>query len=162
MIRGILFLFLIQITCLSASKEQKLPLPRFASMRSNNINTHNGPGKQYPIKWHYRRQFLPVEIIAEFDTWRQIKDVDGAISWVHVSLLSGKRFGIVVKSIQDLKASPQDNAKIVAKLEPSCIIQIKKIQGIWIYVESRSEAGRFEGWLKNNQLWGIYPQETKL
>ena len=162
MIKGILFLFLIHTTFIHATKEQKLPLPRFASLRSNNVNTHNGPGKQYPIKWNYRRQFMPVEIIAEFDTWRQIKDVDGAVSWAHVSLLSGKRYGIISKSIQPLKASPQEDAKVVAKIEPSCIVQVKKIQGIWIYVESRSEAGCFQGWLKNNQLWGIYPQETKL
>lgn len=162
MIKGILFLLLIHSTFLEGSKDQKLPLPRFASLRSNNINAHNGPGKQYPIKWHYKRQFMPVEITAEFDTWRQIKDIDGATSWVHVSLLSGKRYALISKSIQSLKASPKEDAQLVAKLEPSCVVQIKKIQGIWIYVESRSEVGRFQGWLQNNQLWGIYPHEIKL
>lgn len=155
---AVLFFPFVYIQC----KESKHPLPRFASMRSNNINTHVGPGKQYPIKWHYRRQFMPVEIIAEFDTWRQIRDIDGAVSWVHVSLLSGKRYALIAKKTQVMRAKPYEDAKIVAKLEPSCVVAIKKIHGTWVYVESRSQNGCFSGWLKNNELWGLYPNETKL
>ena len=60
-----------------------LPLPRFVSMRTAEINLRTGPGVQYPIEWVYRRQHLPVEIIAEFRTWRKIRDWQGAQGWVH-------------------------------------------------------------------------------
>ncbi len=154
-----LFLCFI-ITATTIAREKNLPLPRFASLRSNNINAHVGPGKHTPIEWKYQRQFLPIEIIGEFDTWRQIRDMDGCVSWVHMSLLSGKRFGIIIHDIQNLKSKPSDESSTVARLEPSCLVGLKKIQGSWIYVESRSEKGKHSGWLKNNQIWGIYPYET--
>ena len=68
-----------------------LPLPRYVSLRSNSVNLHVGPGKNYPVEWRYVLQNLPVEIIAEFDTWRQIRDWQGTQGWVHKSLLSGRR-----------------------------------------------------------------------
>ncbi|MBP9752718.1 MAG: hypothetical protein KBD31_02785 [Proteobacteria bacterium] len=162
-LKQFLFIILIHTVFMQSSfaaREKNLPLPRFASLRSNNINVHVGPGKQYPIEWKYQRQFLPIEIIAEFDTWRQIKDIDGCVSWIHMSLLSGKRHAIIVHDIQNLKAKPSDDSATVARLEPSCIVALKKIQGIWVFVESRSEKGKYSGWLKNNQIWGIYPYET--
>lgn len=138
-----------------------LPLPRFASLRSNKINTHVGPGKQYPIEWSYERQNMPVEIVAEFENWRQIRDLDGAMSWVHVSLLSGHRYAITTKQTRELKEKPEDKSKIVASLEPNVIVSLKKAQGEWIQVESRSDKGKYIGWLKNNQIWGTYPHEVK-
>lgn len=138
-----------------------LPLPRFASLRSNKVNTHVGPGKQYPIEWCYERQHMPVEIIAEFENWRQLRDHDGAMSWVHVSLLSGHRFGIITKQTRVLREKPEDKSKAMANLDPNVIVALKKIQGEWIQVESRSEKGKFLGWLKNSEIWGTYPHEVK-
>ena len=161
-LKGFLLFFVSSFLFADQARQGKLPLPRFASFRSNNANTHIGPGKQYPIQWNYRKHHMPVEIIAEFDTWRKIKDVDGTISWAHVSLLSGKRYAVILgQKTQNLKAKPYENATVIAKIDPTCIVQIKKLKGVWIYVESRSELGCFQGWIKNSQLWGIYPHETK-
>lgn len=155
--RFFLFFFLF-ISLLDGARDKTLP--RFASMRSANVNSHVGPGKQYPLEWHYQRQHLPIEIIAEFDTWRQIRDVDGSISWVHTSLLSGKRFALVINGYQDLKNKPEINSKVVAKVEAGSIVAIKKIQGTWVHVETK--IGKMKGWLENNQIWGIYSDETSL
>lgn len=104
---------------------------------------------------------MPVEIVAEFENWRQIRDLDGAMSWVHVSLLSGHRYAITTKQTRELKEKPEDKSKIVASLEPNVIVSLKKAQGEWIQVESRSDKGKYIGWLKNNQIWGTYPHEVK-
>lgn len=72
-----------------------LPLPRFASLRAEKVNLRVGPGSEYPIEWVIKRPNLPIQIIAEYETWRQIKDSDGTTGWVHQSMLSGKRFVLV-------------------------------------------------------------------
>ncbi len=75
--------------------EDKLPLPRFASLQSSEVNMRAGPGETYPIMWTYQRAGLPVEIIEEFDIWRRIRDHDGVVGWVKSTLLVGKRHVIV-------------------------------------------------------------------
>ena len=43
-----------------AQDQEHLPLPRFASLDSNEINLRAGPGTDYPILWVYQRKGLPV------------------------------------------------------------------------------------------------------
>ena len=67
-----------------------LPVPRFVSLRSDEVNVRAGPGFQYPVNWVYQRAGLPVEIIGEFNVWRQILAPDGgtgwAVSYTHLTL----------------------------------------------------------------------------
>ena len=49
-----------------------------------------------------QRAGLPVEITAEFENWRRIRDWEGAEGWVYHSLLSGRRTALV---------SPQSKGK---------------------------------------------------
>ena len=44
-----------------------LPLPRFVSMASNEVNVRTGPGQDYPIRWTYVRRDLPVKIVEDID-----------------------------------------------------------------------------------------------
>src|SRR4026209_512491 len=83
-----------QATGKSTSTQRKgsgLPLPRFASLRSDEVNVRTGPGPRYPIDWVFKRKAMPVEIVAEYENWRKIRDWQGASGWVHQSLLSGQR-----------------------------------------------------------------------
>ena len=68
-----------------------LPLPRFVSLKSNNVNVRRGPGQDYDVVFTFVRAGLPVEITDEFENWRKIRDSDGSEGWVFHSLLSGKR-----------------------------------------------------------------------
>ncbi len=78
-----------------------LPVPRFVSLKADKVNMHIGPAKTYEVKWLYQRAGLPVEITAESDNWRRIRDADGAEGWVYHSLLSGKRTGMVTTKQPD-------------------------------------------------------------
>ncbi len=80
---------------LAAGKGTGLPLPRFVSLRAREVNLRIGPGVQYPVDWVYLRQNLPVEIVAEYGTWRKIRDWQGTQGWVHQSMVSGTRTFIV-------------------------------------------------------------------
>ncbi|MDP7625068.1 MAG: SH3 domain-containing protein, partial [Rhodospirillales bacterium] len=66
------------------------PLPRFVSLRADEVNLRTGPGVRYPVDWVYQRKNLPVEVIAEFGTWRKVRDVQGSQGWIHQSLLSSR------------------------------------------------------------------------
>ena len=132
-------------------KETGLRVPRFVSMNSSKVNVRAGPGTRYPIKWVFQRKTLPVQIIAESDTWRKIRDFEGIEGWVHQRMLSGRRRAVVTGAIQQLKKEPQETAKTVALLEPGVILRLEKCSGAWCLVEG----GSYEGWIGRQSIWGV-------
>src|SRR5277367_600855 len=96
--RPLFILMLIVIACsqTEAAETSGLPLPRFVSLRSDEVNLRSGPGVRYPIDWIYTRRDLPVEVIAEFEAWRKIRDCQGAEGWVHQSFLWAHRTMVVM------------------------------------------------------------------
>lgn len=133
------------------------PLPRFVTLGSDKIFVRAGPGAQYPIKWVYEKQGLPVEIILEFETWRKIKDINGQEGWVHQSLLSGKRAVILTgKENVAVRAKPEDEARLVAYMEPAVIATLEECRPSWCKVAS----GGYAGWVVRTSLWGVYPDEN--
>lgn len=146
-------LLLISSTALLAEKN---PVPRFVSLKSNEINARVGPGPNYPIDWVYLKAGLPVEIIAEFDNWRKIRDKDGAEGWVHQSMLSSKRHGIIQVAETLIYAGESLDSQPRVRLEPGVMVEILKCRGEWCQVRIFD----FKGWVQRHFLWGIYPQEV--
>jgi len=137
-----------------------LPVPRFVSLKSDKVNMHIGPAKTYEVKWLYQRAGLPVEIVAEFETWRRIRDADGTEGWVYHSLLSGRRTGMVTTRVADdlvpLYEKADDKGSVTARLERGVIASVKRCNGEgWCYVTGRG----FEGYVQQVRLWGVYPNE---
>jgi SH3-like domain-containing protein len=133
-----------------------LQLPRFASLRSSEINLRVGPGSEYPIEWILKREHMPVEIIAEYEVWRKIRDHEGVEGWVHKSMLSGARFAIVVHTFQHLHRKADLHSKAVAAAEAGVICKIVEAKGDWCCIEAQG----YKGWVSRAALWGIYPHET--
>ena len=71
-------------------------IPRFVSLKSNEVNLRVGPSFNYPVKIKYIQKNLPVEIVDEHDVWRQIQDIDGNLGWIYKGLLKGNRYGIIL------------------------------------------------------------------
>ena len=133
-----------------------LKLPRFAALKSTEVNVRAGPGTRYPIQWIYRREGLPVEIIAEFDQWRKIRDADGGSGWVHKTMLDGKRAVVIRgKEAQVLRAGPGTDERRLFKAEPMVIGRLLECEKEWC----RLQIGSHKGWLQRQFLWGVYPQE---
>lgn len=139
-----------------ASAETGLAVPRFVALRSGEVNVRTGPGRRYPILWVFQRRYLPVEIIAEFDTWRRVRDREGAIGWVHQSTLTGRRSVIVAGRTRTLMRRPEPTAPPVAQAEADVIAHLLKCVGGWC----RIDAGGYKGWLKRAEIWGVYANET--
>jgi len=132
-----------------------LPIPRFASLRSDEVNVRTGPGTRYPVDWVFKRKGMPVEIVAEYEVWRKIRDWQGASGWVHQSLLTGKRTFIVPNKPVSLHRTPTPSAEVVAKLEPEVTGEIRSCQGDWCRVSAQGVTG----WLARSDFWGVYRAE---
>lgn len=141
-----------------AADSTGLPLPRFVSLRSDQVNLRSGPGERYPVEWVYARRHLPVEVVAEFDTWRKIRDWAGSEGWVHQSLLSGQRTAQVIDQTRALRAAADDRAAIVALVEPGVIGRLSQCPRDLGYC--RVDLGSLRGWLRRDEIWGIYEAET--
>ena len=132
-----------------------LPLPRFVSLRANEVNLRTGPGVRYPIDWVYKRRNLPVEIIDEYETWRRIRDWEGTIGWVHQSMLKGTRNVLFTGEARDLRRQPELLAPPVAKVEPGVVGRLETCEDEWCKV---AVAG-VSGWLRRHEFFGVYPRE---
>ena len=143
----------------SAAAQQRkgsgLPIPRFASLRSDEVNVRTGPGPRYPIDWVFKRKGMPVEIVAEYENWRKIRDWQGASGWVHQSLLTGKRSFIIAAKPTSLHKTPASSAEVVAKLEPEVVGEIRSCTGDWC----RVKAAGVSGWIERTGMWGVYKSE---
>ncbi len=139
--------------------ETGLPLPRFVSLRSSEVNVRVGPGSDYPIDWTYVRFGLPVEITQEFDNWRRIRDWQGNEGWVLWNLLSGDR-SVVVLEIEggapvDVHSERAADSSVVARLEAGVIATVDRCEDGWC----RLTDPRLPGWVDQERLWGVYPDE---
>jgi SH3-like domain-containing protein len=134
-----------------------LPLPRFVSLKADKINVHVGPAKSYGVTWIYTRVGLPVEITAEFENWRRIRDSEGAEGWVYHSLLSGRRTGMVLakEELVPLREAGDLEGSVTARLQSGVVGAVKKCNGTWC----RISGDGFDGWIEQQRLWGVYPNE---
>ncbi len=145
-----------------------LPLPRFVTIRSNEVNVRVGPGPKYNIAWVYKVAGTPVEIIQEFDVWRKIRDVDGSEGWVHSTMLSGDRAGYVAPWANGdrfaLRHGASGEAGIAAWMTPGFRVAIKSCDGSWCEVAATSHpedapVATYVGYLLETDLWGVYQGE---
>ena len=149
-------LALLALLPAQAADKTVLPVPRFVTLRSDKVNVRTGPGEQYPIDWVFTRKDMPVEIVAEFEHWRRIRDVDGTEGWVHERMLQGRRGVMITGSVRPLRRQPIANAGIVARAEPGVVARLLECQGPWC----RVDAGEATGWVRRDEVWGVFPDET--
>lgn len=142
-----------------AGSASGLPVPRFVSLKSDRVNVRSGPNKDQEVRWVYTRAGMPVEVTAEFENWRRIRDWEGAEGWVYHSLLSGRRSAVVVPSLKDdlvpLYEKSDIESGVVAKLQSGVLGQLKTCNGAWCEFNGKG----FSGWIRQERLWGAYPNE---
>jgi SH3-like domain-containing protein len=138
-----------------------LPVPRYVSLKANRVNLREGPSTEHRTSWVFQRAGLPVEITAEFDTWRRIRDSDGSEGWVLHSFLSSRRTALIMPWSKNkaetitLFERADDKAAIVAKLQPGVIASVKNCSGSWCRVLGEG----FDGYIRQDRLWGVYPND---
>ena len=136
-----------------------LSVPRYVSLKSDRVNLREGPSKDHRTTWVFERAGLPVEITAEFDVWRKIRDSEGSEGWVLHSLLSGRRTALVIPwkkgTMLPLYSQGRADSNVVANLQSGVIANVKTCDGQWC----RIYGDGFDGYEQQSNLWGVYPGE---
>ena len=137
-----------------------LPLPRFVSLKADKVNVRKGPSSDHKVAWVFERKGMPVEITAEFENWRRIRDSDGQEGWILQNMLSGKRMAAVAPwkpgNVIGLHAGTTAESSLVARIESGVVGEIESCSGDWCQVVM---AG-FEGYMAQDMIWGAYPGEA--
>ncbi len=135
------------------------PVPRFVSLKSSQTNLREGPSRDHRIAWVFKRAGVPVEVIAEFETWRRIRDSEGSEGWVLHSMLSGRRTALIAPWSKEASLPVYDfdsaDAAAAARLQPGVLANIERCNGQWC----RLNGDGFRGWIQQEKLWGAYPKE---
>jgi SH3-like domain-containing protein len=164
---SLVVLALLHVGTVPAASEQAakvvsgLPVPRFVSLKTEKVNVRAGPTKEHDVTWIYTRAGLPVEITAEFENWRRIRDWEGAEGWVYHSLLSGRRTASVTPQkkptdeLLPLRSVASPDSEVVAQLQPGVLGAVKRCTAGWC----RLQGDGFDGWIEQWRLWGVYPNE---
>src|SRR3569623_3246308 len=136
-----------------------LPVPRYVSLKSDHVIVRAGPTKDNDVAWVYTRSGLPVEISAEFENWRRVRDSEGAEGWGYHSLLSGRRTAVVTMKQMDglaaLRDGPDEDSAVAARLQAGVIAQVKRCTGKWCRITGVG----YDGWIEQQRLWGVYADE---
>ena len=138
-----------------------LPLPRFVSLKADKVNLRAGPTREHDVTWVFTRAGLPVEITAESENWRRIRDSEGTEGWVYHSLLSSRRTALVAPWSKNKESFPlyergSSGARVAAQLQASVLASVKSCDKKWC----RIFGDGFDGYIEQERLWGVYPNES--
>jgi len=142
-----------------------LPMPRFVSIKSSPVNVRGGPSTNHQVAWVFVRKDVPVEVTAEFENWRRIRDVDGDQGWVFHTLIDGERTVMVVGpdkqvpregDLVPLHFAPDTASDEVALVEPGVVGLMENCGQGWCAVRM----GPHEGFMRASSLYGVYAREA--
>ena len=122
----------------------------FLSLKNNEVNLRQGPSFDHPIKFIYKKKYLPLIILDKSETWRKIMDFDNNSGWVHISQLSKKKSGINKKENSIIYKKPTIYSKPLARLENGRLLLISKCKKKWCKVKTDN----FNGWVLKKNIWG--------
>ena len=127
------------------------PVPRWLSLKSDEVRARQGPGLDYRIMWEYQVSSLPVQVIAETTEWRKICDPDGAVAWVHRSVVSSRRsvFNASAEEIA-IHSGRSTTSSVRARLSPRSLVAVDECEEGWCEVR----IGRMRGWVQQRAVFG--------
>ena len=137
-------------------QETGLDIPRYVSLKSNDANIRIGPSKNYPIVIKYINKNYPLKIIEEYREWRRVEDFKNNIGWIHKSLISGIRTGIVLsKDRSHIEVYNSVNGNIIGKIGYGNIVYLEKCKIDWCLISLNNS----KGWVNKKYIWGIKEKE---
>lgn len=166
---AILLIFTTSVKASEVGQVTGLPIPRFVALKSSETNLRKGPNVKYPVVWNYKQKNYPLEVVAEFENWRKLRDVDGEEGWVHVNLITGARKALISdnKYQSDKKDYAQLNRELVLfrypdedsypmlRVELGVLAAIKSCTLEWCKLKMNDVTA----WARKENLWGVYREE---
>jgi SH3-like domain-containing protein len=122
----------------------------FLSLKNSEVNLRQGPSFDHPIRFVYKKRFLPLIILEKSDVWLKTKDFQNNSGWIHISQLSNKKSAINIKQNSIIYKKSTIYSKPVARLEVGRLLLIKKCKADWCKVSTNN----YNGWIFKKFLWG--------
>ena len=145
-----------QVSNANIGKETGLEIPRYVSLKSDDSNIRVGPSKNYPIVIKYIKKNYPLKVLEEYEEWRKVEDFNKNIGWIHKSLISGIRTGIVLSNDnKNIKLLNTIYGDIIGEIGSRNNVFLEKCKFDWGLVSS----GDFEGWMNKKYIWGVKEKE---
>ena len=122
----ILFIIFFFINILSANENNY-----YLTLKYNKVNVRYGPGRDYPIKYVYKKKNLPVKIIDKKENFKKIIDLKKNSGWIHASQLKkGKSF--ILLEDQIVFAKPTKHSKPLFKISKGRLLIVKNVKKIGV------------------------------
>jgi SH3-like domain-containing protein len=145
---------------IGATSSTGLLIPRFVSLKAEKVNVRRGPSSDHAVAWVFQRKGMPVEIVAEFENWRRIRDSEGEEGWILQNMLTGKRTAVVAPwrkgETLPLYGNANLSSPLVARVSAGVVSDVSSCTGEWCSIS----AGGYSGWIEQTMLWGVYPGES--
>ena len=122
----------------------------FASIRRDEAFLREGPSYAHKVLWVYHRRSYPLQVIGSFDAWRHVRDVDGAVGWMHHTQLADAR-SILFISRSTLRAAAAPTSKTVAFAQPGVVARLKACKPRYCKIDAAGTAG----WVDRQNIWGV-------
>lgn len=130
-------------------------VPRYVSLKYSISNGRTGPSSKHPVKWQYSRRGLPMIVVAETETWRKVRDVNGDESWMKRRLLDGKRM-VLVRGEITLRAKPRSDARKQATVGKGALLALEDC-GAKNWCRVTDLKSHITGYALKSMLWGAEP-----
>ena len=145
-----------QVSNADIGKETGLEIPRYVSLKSNDANIRVGPSKNYPIEIKYIKKNYPLKVLEEYEDWRKVEDFQKNFGWIHKSLISGTRTGIVLSNDnKNIKLLNTLDGNVIGEIGNGNIVLLEKCKINWCLVSF----GDYRGWIDKKNIWGVKEKE---
>ena len=121
----------------------------FLMLKNEKVNVRYGPSFDYPVKFIYRKKFLPVEIIDKKENFRRIIDHKRNSGWIHISQLQKSKSLVALNDTNIFKKASKFS-KPLAKIKSGRLLLVKKCEKDWCKIQTEE----YSGWVENRDLWG--------
>ena len=145
-----------QVSNADIGKETGLEIPRYVSLKSDDANIRVGPSKNYPIEIKYIKKNYPLKVLEEYEEWRKVEDFKKNIGWIHKSLITGTRTGVVISNDnRTIKFLNTLNGNIIGEIGSGNIVFLERCKIDWCLVSSSN----YKGWIDKKYIWGVKEKE---
>ncbi len=145
-----------QVSNADIGKETGLEIPRYVSLKSDDANIRVGPSKNYPIEIKYIVKNYPLKVLEEYEDWRKVQDFKNNIGWIHKSLISGTRTGVVLSNdSKNIKLLNTLDGNVIGEIGKGNIVFLEKCKMYWCLISS----GNLKGWMDKKYIWGVREKE---
>ena len=137
--------FILIFFCTSAFSNENY----YLMLKNSKVNVRMGPGLDYPVKFIYKKKYLPVKVVDKKENFRKVIDHKKNSGWIHISQLK-KVNSVIVLSNRILFKKPTFNSKPVVNIEGGRLFVLEKCKKDWCEVSSQN----YSGWINMDNVWG--------